>query len=86
MIFWPTSEPGIGTTLRAAAAWHRRRRCRCLIGDRIEGVLIFNSSELGTFTPELVELLQRLAENVAFALGNFDRADEKARAEKQKDI
>ena len=56
-----------------------------LIGDRIEGVLVFNSSELGTFTPELIELLQRLAENVAFALGNFDRADEEARAEKQKD-
>ena len=53
--------------------------------DRTAGVLIFCSLELGTFTPELVELLQRLAENVAFALGNFDRADEKAKAEKQKD-
>jgi diguanylate cyclase (GGDEF)-like protein len=56
-----------------------------LNGDRAEGVLIFNSKERGTFTPELVELLQRLAENVSFALGNFDRADEKAKAEKQKD-
>ena len=56
-----------------------------LNGDRAEGVLIFNSLERGTFTPELVELLQRLAENVAFALENFDRADEKAKAEKQKD-
>ena len=56
-----------------------------LNGDRAAGVLIFHSSELGTFTPELVELLQRLAENVSFALGNFDRADEKAKAEKQKD-
>ena len=55
-----------------------------LNGDRAEGVLIFNSTEIGTFTPELTELLQRLAENVAFALGNFDRADEKARAERQK--
>jgi len=56
-----------------------------LNGDRVEGVLVFNSTERGTFTPELVELLQRLAENVAFALGNFDRADEKAKAEEQKD-
>ena len=56
-----------------------------LNGDRAEGVMIFNSMELGTFTPEFVELLQRLAENVAFALENFDRADEKAKAEKQKD-
>jgi len=56
-----------------------------LNGDRAAGVLIFNSPELGTFTPELVELPQRLAENVSFALGNFDRTDEKAKAEKQKD-
>jgi diguanylate cyclase (GGDEF)-like protein len=55
-----------------------------LDGDRAVGVLIFNSSELGTFTPDLIELLQRLAENVSFALGNFDRADEKTKAEKQK--
>ena len=74
--------------------WHdSARRCGVassavlplLNGDRAEGVVIFNSLERGTFTPELVELLQRLAENVAFALANFDRADEKAKAEKQKD-
>ncbi|MET0677347.1 MAG: GAF domain-containing protein, partial [Bradyrhizobium sp.] len=56
-----------------------------LDGDRVEGVMIFNSLERNTFTPEFVELLQRLAENVAFALVNFDRADEKAKAEKQKE-
>ena len=56
-----------------------------LDGDRVEGVLMFNSTEPDTFTPEFVDLLQRLAENVAFALVNFDRADEKAKAEKQKE-
>jgi GAF domain-containing protein len=56
-----------------------------LNGERTEGVLIFSSVEQGTFTPDLIQLLQRLAENVAFALGNFDRADEKAKAENQKD-
>ena len=74
--------------------WHENARrtgmqsCAALPlldGDSVEGVLIFNSLERGTFTPEFVDLLQRLAENVAFALVNFDRADEKARAEKQKD-
>src|SRR6202043_2173534 len=45
-----------------------------LNGDRAAGVLIFNSPDPGTFTPELVELLQRVAENVSFALANFDRA------------
>ncbi|MCG2642772.1 diguanylate cyclase [Bradyrhizobium sp. CCBAU 11434] len=54
-------------------------------GDRIEGVFVFNSPERGTFTPEFVELLQRLQANVAFALNNFDRADERARAEAQKE-
>ncbi|HKS18739.1 MAG TPA: EAL domain-containing protein [Bradyrhizobium sp.] len=74
--------------------WHGRLRdtglqsCAALplINDgRIEGVLVFNSLERGTFTPELVELLQRLAENVGFALMNFDRADEKAKTEEQKE-
>ena len=37
-------------------------------GDRVEGVLMFNSPEPATFTPEFVDLLQRLADNVAFAL------------------
>jgi len=53
--------------------------------DRAIGVLVFLSSELGAFSPELTELLQRLAENVSFALDNFARADEKAKAEEQKD-
>ena len=53
-------------------------------GERIEGVFVFNSPERGTFTPEFVELLQRLQANVAFALENFDRADEKAKADKQR--
>nr|WP_249209577.1 EAL domain-containing protein [Bradyrhizobium manausense] len=53
-------------------------------GDRVEGVFLFNSPQRGTFTPEFVELLQRLQANVAFALENFDRADEKAKAEMQR--
>ena len=53
-------------------------------GDRVEGVFLFNSAERDTFTPEFVELLQRLQANVAFALENFDRADEKAKAEMQR--
>ena len=54
-------------------------------GGRSVGVLFFNSVERGTFTPELVELLQRLADNVSFALDNFDHADEKAKAEENKE-
>jgi diguanylate cyclase (GGDEF)-like protein len=47
------------------------------------GVFLFLSSERDTFTPDVVELLRRLAENVSFALQNFDRADEKIRADQQ---
>lgn len=53
-------------------------------GDRVEGVFLFNSPERDTFTGEFIELLQRLQANVAFALENFDRADEKAKAEMQR--
>jgi diguanylate cyclase (GGDEF)-like protein len=49
-------------------------------GDAI-GVLLFLSHELGAFTPELVTLLQRMADNISFALENFDRASEKQQAE-----
>jgi diguanylate cyclase (GGDEF)-like protein len=54
-------------------------------GGRSRGVLIFNSTERDTFTPEMIELLWRLAENVSFALSNFDRIDEKSRIEEQKE-
>jgi GAF domain-containing protein len=49
------------------------------------GVLLFMSSERGAFTPELVELLKKLAQNVSFALENFDRADDRRLAEEQKE-
>ncbi len=45
--------------------------------------LVFLSAERNTFTPEFVELLQRLSRNVSFALENFERADEKQRAEEK---
>lgn len=47
------------------------------------GALVFISAERGTFTPDFVELLQRLSRNVSFALENFDRDDEKEQVEKQ---
>ena len=49
------------------------------------GLLLFLAPEEDAFTPDLVELLGRLAENVSFALDNFDRAEEKARTEAQKE-
>ena len=54
-----------------------------LRGGKSIGALIFLSSELGAFTAELTGLLQRLADNVSFALENFDRADEKHRADQR---
>src|SRR5204863_2382785 len=50
---------------------------------RAIGALILLSAELDAFGPELIRLLERLAENVSFALDNFDRAEEKARADGQ---
>ena len=40
-------------------------------GDCV-GVLLFLAGEEEVFTDELVELLARLAENISFALDNFD--------------
>lgn len=47
------------------------------------GLLLVQSRHLNAFTPELIDLLQRLAENVSFAFANFDQADEKARADQR---
>jgi len=46
-------------------------------------VMLLLSAEKNTFIPEFVELLQRLADNVSFALENFDRADEKTKADER---
>ncbi|MBI5320233.1 GAF domain-containing protein [Bradyrhizobium sp.] len=56
-----------------------------VVSGRVIGVMLFASSEKDTFTPEFVELLERMTNNVSFALKNFDRADEKARTEEQKE-
>ena len=56
-----------------------------LIAGQPVGVMFFISSEKNTFTPEFAELLQRLADNVSFAIATFDRADEKAKTESQKE-
>jgi diguanylate cyclase (GGDEF)-like protein len=50
-------------------------------GDETIGVLLFLASKEGIFTTEIVELLARLAENVSFAICNFDRQDAKRAAE-----
>jgi GAF domain-containing protein len=54
-------------------------------GSRPAGILLFCASEKDAFTPGSVDLLQRLADNISFAIRNFDLADEKAKADKQKD-
>jgi diguanylate cyclase (GGDEF)-like protein len=74
----PWQASAMQTGIRASAA------LPLFNGDRLEGVFLFNSPERGTFTPEFVELLQRLQANVAFALGNFDRNEAKAKAEMQR--
>jgi diguanylate cyclase (GGDEF)-like protein len=54
-----------------------------LIAGEPVGVFLFLSSECGTFTPDLVEMLRRLAENVSFALESFDHADEKIQSDQR---
>jgi diguanylate cyclase (GGDEF)-like protein len=49
----------------------------------VVGIMLFFSTELGAFTPKLVELLERMAENVSFGMENFDRADEKIQADER---
>ena len=48
---------------------------------RAVGVLLFYSEKGDAFDEGVVKLLQRIAENVAFALDNFEREAERGRAE-----
>ncbi|MBR0740272.1 EAL domain-containing protein [Bradyrhizobium liaoningense] len=75
---WHSKAVEDGT--RAAASFPLLRA-----GQEPIGILLFLAPEEDTFTPDLVELLARLAENVSFALDNFERAEEKARTEAQKE-
>jgi diguanylate cyclase (GGDEF)-like protein len=93
-----TCEPCIANDFLAdprTAYWHTLARQRgtqsgasfplLQNGNKSIGVLLFLSGEKDVFTDDLVELLAKLAENVSFALDNFDLADEKTRAAEQKD-
>ncbi len=50
-------------------------------GEQVKGVLLFYSGENGAFDADIVKLLERMAENVSFALDNFEREKERRRAE-----
>jgi diguanylate cyclase (GGDEF)-like protein len=87
-----SGQPSVSNDFQADARtshWHGKTETRSgaglplLIGGKPVGVFLFLSSERGTFTPEFVELLRRLAENVSFALDNFDRVDEKKQADER---
>jgi diguanylate cyclase (GGDEF)-like protein len=66
-----------GTGTRSVAAWPLFK------SGEVYGTITFASGKVGTFTSELTDLFQRLADNVTFALANFDRADEKTRADER---
>jgi diguanylate cyclase (GGDEF)-like protein len=51
--------------------------------DKAIGVLLIMAGEKNEFTPDFIELLQRLAENVSLAVSDFDSRDEKIEAERR---
>ncbi len=51
--------------------------------DKSIGALIFYASEKRAFDGEIVKLLERMAENVVFALDNFEHEAKRKRAEEQ---
>ncbi len=50
-------------------------------GVKSIGVMLFYSRELDAFSPDIIALLERMASNIVFALGNFEREAERQRAE-----
>ena len=76
LVHWPYDNSMQGASRSGAALplFSRGKTC---------GVLLFMGEENDVFTPDFVELLQRLAENVSFALESFELADEKRMAEEK---
>jgi diguanylate cyclase (GGDEF)-like protein len=52
-------------------------------GGEVVGCFLFWSAQTGTFTPEFVAILHRLANNVSFALDNFAHAAEREKAQEK---
>ena len=50
---------------------------------RLLGALIFYAAEKRAFDAEIIKLLERMAENVVFALDNFEHEAKRKRAEEQ---
>lgn len=72
----PWLDRGIGLTIGAAAA------IPIICDEKSEGVFIFFMGEAGTLVPEMIELLERMVKNVAFALGIFRHDEERQRSER----
>lgn len=73
----PWHQPGREFGISSAAA------LPLIQANRSVGVLFICLDEVGTFDDEIIALLKRMAENVAFALDNFDREAERKRAEER---
>ncbi len=72
----PWQEMGLKAGIRSAAA------IPVLRNGTSAGILLFCSDERGNFDEENIHLLERMAENVSFALDNFDREIERKEGEK----
>jgi len=71
----PWRAKGMQYGLTAGAAFPIRR------ADRSYAVLVVYSSRVGAFNAEIVQLLERMAGNVSFALNNLDREAARRRRE-----
>lgn len=68
---WSANQNAMGVVAGAALPLVRN--------GTAEGVLLLYSRESGAFDPDIVRLLERMAENIVFALENFDRNAERQR-------
>jgi diguanylate cyclase (GGDEF)-like protein len=73
----PWHEIGRKADCRAAAAFP------LVQGGRSVGAILIHYEELNAFDDEIVKLLERMAENVSFALDNFEREAERKRIEER---
>ena len=94
-IAYRSRQPAISNDVlrdERAQYWHAQARAAGICAGaalpvvrehKVIGVLLLYSAELSAFDDEIVNLLENMARNLAFALDNFERENERRAAEAQ---
>jgi len=77
-----STDPRAATRLPVAERLHIRSSAAVpvIVDDAVAALIVLNSGTIGFFDEQIVDLLERMAQDLAYALSNLHRARERAEA------